>query len=283
MKKFFSIGGITLALCFPTGFTTDPDMRIFETSTSTPDVTVEYSGWASSMLAEGDPVGKDSHFNYYTVNGLIQAQKRHGSLGFCSVVRFSADFAKVTVHLLYTDSLTAKMLLQHLPLKIIFAAFGTTLLHASQISYSQRSILFTAPSGTGKTTQARLWCRYGAAIHLSGDRTTIRRIDKSIYSFGYPFDGTEPVLTNTAAKLGAIVVLGKSDTDSIARLSGVSAFRELLSQSSVPYWHPALLESAAETLSIILDFVPVYRLLCTPRESAVECLKERLISDGVIA
>ena len=40
MKKFFSIGGITLALCFPTGFTAGPEMRILARSPSAPDVTV---------------------------------------------------------------------------------------------------------------------------------------------------------------------------------------------------------------------------------------------------
>ena len=64
-------------------------------------------------------------------------------------------------------------ILQLLPLRSFLIRSGTLMLHSSRIGISGKAILFTAPSQTGKTTQARLWedCR-GAQV-LCNDRTLI--------------------------------------------------------------------------------------------------------------
>ena len=50
------------------------------------------------------------------------------------------------------------------------------ILHSSFISWQNNGILFTAPSGTGKSTQADLWKKYEDADIYNGDRTIIRKI-----------------------------------------------------------------------------------------------------------
>lgn len=48
-------------------------------------------------------------------------------------------------------------------------------LHSSYIIKDDEAILFTAPSGTGKSTQAELWKKYNNAIIVNGDRTLIKK------------------------------------------------------------------------------------------------------------
>ncbi|HPE95206.1 MAG TPA: hypothetical protein PLT66_03975 [Bacillota bacterium] len=283
MRKSFSIGGIVIALELYKDFTVDSIMNVFAVRNTTPDVSIRFTRWDPSLLAASASVGKDIQFKYFCENGKVQAQKMHGSLGYCTVVRFAKDYSDVECSLLYPDDdYTAMMLFQHIPMKIIYAAFNIMLLHSSQIAVGDKSILFTAPSGTGKTTQSNLWSKTQGAQQLSGDRSASRIDGSRVWSYGFPLDGSNPVFTNSPHELGAIVVLRQAQENSVERLKGTASFRYLLEQASVPYWNRELINRATETLYVVLSVVPTYLLRCTPDTGAVECLKNQLIKDGII-
>ena len=56
-------------------------------------------------------------------------------------------------------------------------------LHSSYIIYHDKAILFTGPSGIGKTTQAELWRDYQGAEIINGDVTLIRKWDGRYCAF----------------------------------------------------------------------------------------------------
>ena len=57
--------------------------------------------------------------------------------------------------------------------KIVESMLGydTLLMHGAVIAVGNKAWLFTAPSGTGKSTQAELWERYRNAEQINGDRS----------------------------------------------------------------------------------------------------------------
>ena len=68
----------------------------------------------------------------------------------------------------------------------------TLLMHASAVSWNGQGLVFTAPSGTGKTTQAELWARYKGAKILNGDKVFLKQETDAIHAWDRPGKGHPP-------------------------------------------------------------------------------------------
>ena len=162
-------------------------------------------------------------------------------------------------------------------LELTLARKGVFLLHSSLVRRPEGdAILFTAPSGTGKSTQAGLWERYAGADTLNGDRSLIRRIDGVWTAFGSPFAGTSGIYRNESAPIRALVVLRQAPENTIRRLNRAEAFRLIYSESVLPRWHHDAHERIIALAAEIVSEVPVYLLACTPDERPVTLLKNTL-------
>lgn len=174
------------------------------------------------------------------------------------------------------QGITGKQLLNAMDLPHILTAHDGFLLHASFIEHAGQAILFTAPSGTGKSTQARLWCDHMGAELVNGDRAAVRLIDGEVCACGIPFSGSSPVRRNVTLPLKAIVYLSQAPENSITKLRGVRAFRRVWEGCTVNTWDRADVEKATKTVTEVITRVPVYHLACTPDERAVELLKHTM-------
>lgn len=153
-------------------------------------------------------------------------------------------------------------------------------IHASAIEWNGRGIIFTAPSGTGKSTQANLWKKYKKAKVLNGDRPAIRVIEHQPYVYGTPWSGSSPEFVNAAVPLFAVIILEQSKDNKIYRLSKEEALLRLMPRCFLPYYHENLMNLALNNLEEIIVTTPVYLLSCRPDREAVElvyeCLKSSL-------
>lgn len=149
-------------------------------------------------------------------------------------------------------------------------------LHASFIQWKGAAIAFTANSGVGKSTQADLWERYAGAEIVNGDRMAFGLKDGVMTGFGLPVAGSSGVFTNKAVPLRAVVLLGRASESQISRASTLGAIRDLLQQITVNRWDQRFMSAVFQSVSCLLGQVNVYRLLATPDEGAVKCLKEAL-------
>lgn len=172
--------------------------------------------------------------------------------------------------------ITAKLLLSAMELEQLLAEHGGFLLHAAFIRYGDGAILFTAPSETGKSTQARLWCDHMDAELINGDRAAVRILEGRLHACGIPFSGSSPVRKNRILPLRAIVYLSQAKENSVTRLRGVRAFSRVWEGCGIPMWDREAVRTVTDTLSAVLAKVPVYHLACTPDERAVKCLFEAL-------
>ena len=174
------------------------------------------------------------------------------------------------------EGITSKLLLTALDLPHILTEQRGFLLHASFIEHNGAAILFTAPSETGKSTQAELWCRHAGAELVNGDRAAVRILDGGVYACGTPYSGSSPVRRNVKLPLKGIVYLSQAPENTIRRLRGVRAFRAVWEGCTVNVWDRADVELASNTVTEVISRIPICHLACTPDERAVALLKQTL-------
>lgn len=149
-------------------------------------------------------------------------------------------------------------------------------LHASHIQLDGSAILFTAPCGVGKSTQAALWQRHRGAKVINGDKALLLCKNSPVYVSGLPYSGTSGICENAAAPLKAIVVLEQGKENVLTRLQGGKAVIRLMTGVICQSWHEGDREQALSLAIRVAEQVPVFLLSCLPDESAVICLENAL-------
>lgn len=156
------------------------------------------------------------------------------------------------------------------------------LVHGAVIEFEGRAYLFTAPSGTGKSTHIRLWRQYlGDAVRvINGDKPFVRipeHCDELPVVYGTPWAGKEGWQCNDSAPLVGIVLLSRSEpgASSIRPASAALNIDKLMRQVYFP------LDAGAAVLTLdlldaMLARVPVYELACDMSEDAVRASFEGL-------
>lgn len=226
----------------------------------------------------------DLHFN---TNGI--AVLREGDT-FCRYAKMGTDDGSVTVY--SNDSSrhsetsvvkrNANVLLgdRYFWTTVAFPQLMLTesvlLFHASFIDYNGQGIIFSAPSGTGKSTQADLWKKYRNADTINGDKTGVIIEENSVLASGVPFCGTSGICKNKTVPLKAVVLLRQAETNSVQRLSGVAAITELLGNIHLDFSAPDEQRKCIDLLIKLIKSVPVILLYCTPDENAVKALEQEL-------
>lgn len=147
---------------------------------------------------------------------------------------------------------------------------GGMMLHASAVVKDGEAFLFSAPSGTGKSTHTSLWLQHfpGAYI-LNDDKPAILLSDGKVYAAGTPFSGKFNISVNRTVPLRAIAFLRRSETNRIERLSGRQALFEILNQTVRPSdveRYSMLLQNTSQ----ILSKTPIYQLYCNMDVQAAE-------------
>ena len=156
------------------------------------------------------------------------------------------------------------------------------LLHSSLIRYQNKAILFSAPCGVGKSTQADLWNRFRSAEILNGDRAGVRFSNNFWCAYGMPFGGTSGIYQNASAPIAAVVTLDQGPENLIQRLRPMEAIRRLLMECSCRRWDSEFMNRMLDLLLKFVSLVPVYHLVCSPDEGAVNLLYDTLLKDGFL-
>ncbi|MCX8128625.1 MAG: hypothetical protein N3I35_00805 [Clostridia bacterium] len=143
-------------------------------------------------------------------------------------------------------------------------------MHAAAIEWKDRGIMFSAPGGTGKSTQANLWKTHMGARILNGDRPAVRLLDERPFVSGTPWSGKTPDFLNHSVPLTAIIVLEQAVENSIRTLRCHEAVERLMPRCFLTYCGRELMERAIDILGKIIEITPVYLLKCKPDKDAVE-------------
>ena len=167
-------------------------------------------------------------------------------------------------------------LLNHLNLEKTMNEHGRLLLHASFIETERGAVLFTAPSGTGKSTQAELWRQHRGAVIVNGDRAGIWRGEQGWLAGGVPWSGTSGISLNRILPLRAVVILRQGPENVLETPRASESLKALMEQTTINPWNREMYLRTQEQLIDLVQSVPVYRLRCRPDEGAVEVLAREL-------
>lgn len=150
-------------------------------------------------------------------------------------------------------------------------------IHASTIKWNNKGIMFTAPSGTGKSTQVKLWQEHVKdVIVLNDDNPAVRIIDNKPIVFGTPWSGSSYINTNDSAPLTSIIIVKQAPQNTLRRLSIQEAMLHFLPRVFLPYFDQNQMIKAMDIYEKIIAHVPVYLLQCRPDKEAVELVYECL-------
>ena len=182
----------------------------------------------------------------------------------------------------FPDRLWAKTVLSCLEAEHLVTEAGGFVFHCSCVCVKDKAILFTAPSGVGKSTQAELWRSLREGRIINGDRGVIRCLEDGIYASGLPFAGSSEYCLNAQLPLAAVVYLGQAPVTTIRRLRGYEAFARIWEGCSVNLWDPEDMHRVSAMVEQVASGVPVFHLNCTPDESAVEALENALWKEKTV-
>lgn len=140
--------------------------------------------------------------------------------------------------------------------------YGRILFHGAAILWRGRAWIFTANSGTGKTTQYMLWklC-FGEEIQiLNGDKPLLEFREDGIIVHPSPWRGKEALGSQQSAPLGGILLLEQSTKNSMCRLRAKEAAGPLLTQLLFTRKNTDDVRAACALEERLLAQVPVWLL-----------------------
>lgn len=280
------LGRVYIRLISEIPLSVTAEIRVFCTNTEKETITVYIRKMKEKIDFPPYMCGEDLLLEYYYDDGRFLAAAKRGTKGNAAVTIYTPDFAETAFYINEKEfpGMIRRVgkILQLFPVRQLLIRYDALILHSSRISLRGKAILFTAPSQTGKTTQAKLWNQYENAEIASNDRTLIQKEKAGFYTYGYPVDGSSPVYSNQRIPLAAVVVLKQGKENKTERLPAGKALKHLMEQTVADAWNTDELISLQNLWMDLLEKYPVYLLTCTPDQRAVLCLKDRLMKEGVI-
>lgn len=282
MEKFYEFAGVQIAVSAPEEmmYTQDRTLEPFRVKTVTDPYRFTFEILDALAPPTTEPVAimdsfvvyceKDACVRYVgTVEGKWEtAYLRTAQRGKTCHVQLKRG--------VYGSTMSAKTVLNAISAEHLMAQNGGFVFHSSYIEVKGKAILFTAPSGTGKSTQAELWHTLRNARVINGDRSAVCIQNGQAVAAGIPFAGSSRICRNVTLPLTAIVYLSQAPQTTIRQLRGAEAFRRVWEGVSVNTWDKEDVSGVMDAVQQTVMSVPVYYLSCTPDETAVTALERVL-------
>lgn len=163
--------------------------------------------------------------------------------------------------------------------------FGGFMLHSSAVAVDNYAYLFSADSGTGKSTHTGLWLElFGKRARILNDDKPVIRIGKSkIYACGTPWSGKNDISVRENVPIAGICFLERSAENWIKRVPGAAATGKLLKQTIRPPYEDDMNILLSHIDKVLTD-VPIYFMGCNistdAAQMAYEAMRVRTEKDG---
>lgn len=171
----------------------------------------------------------------------------------------------------FNPQLPSEEVAEYLGTGAVFArellAFDGSFLHASAIVLNGKAYLFSAPSGTGKSTHTEKWCRLFGAEYLNDDKPALRLVDGVWMAYGTPWSGKHDLSSPQGVPVGGIAFLQRGE-NGIRRMNPAEALPRFMSQSLWQLQDKVSMERQLSLTDRILRQIPVWELTCRNDDDA---------------
>ena len=159
----------------------------------------------------------------------------------------------------------------------LYRKYNGLMIHASAIAMDGEGYLFSANSGTGKSTHAEQWYKtFGARVQtVNDDKPAVRLMPTGWTVYGTPWSGKTELNENIGVPLRSIAILHRSKENKIASMAVTESITNLLEQTIRPKSKQGA-DVFFELLSQLIEKVPVYDLGCDISEEAARVAYETM-------
>lgn len=151
-------------------------------------------------------------------------------------------------------------------------------LHASAVALDGKAYLFSAPSGTGKSTHTRFWQQvFGEAAQVfNDDKPALRYVDGQWYAYGTPWCGKDGINQNKKIPLAGICFLKQAKENRIRRLAASEAVQKLLWQTIHRFRTVENMDRTLAQVDLLVREIPVFELENRPEPEAARLSYETM-------
>ena len=151
------------------------------------------------------------------------------------------------------------------------------MLHSSAVVVDGKVYLFTADSGTGKSTHTGLWLKHfgDRAYILNDDKPALRLEDGVWYAYGTPWSGKHDISRNERVPVAGIACLERGENNEIEPIGGIEAISAIMKQVN----RPRAAEYRVKLMKLmdkLITQVPVWRLRCNMDPEAAKVSYEAM-------
>ena len=154
------------------------------------------------------------------------------------------------------------------------ALHGKYALHSASNYYQEKAWLYSASSGTGKTTHVKLWEKLYAVPVLNGDLNLLGMENDEVFVYGIPWCGTSGVYTTKKYPLGGIILLKRGTENRVCKLPQDERQLYTAQRMISPAWTEKQVDDSLLFAEKLSDRIPIRRLYCTQEPSAAAVMKE---------
>ena len=149
--------------------------------------------------------------------------------------------------------------------------YDRLLMHGSAIAINGKGYIFTALSGTGKSTHTALLRQLHGdnAVMINDDKPFLHYDNGKVMISGTPWNGKHFLGTNITVPLEGIFFLRRSEDNVLKTISSSDALMKMISQCHRPS-DPLKLINTLDLIDKILACVPLYEFGCNMDISAAE-------------
>lgn len=150
--------------------------------------------------------------------------------------------------------------------------FHRIILHASAVIHEGKAYVFTAPSGTGKSTQADIWHRELGAEIINGDKVILSVENGTVTAWGGPAAGSSGIYKNISAPVAAVILLEQGPRNEIIPANNSSGYFRFYSGLVKHKTDPVFNQKLLPYIESIMETIPILRLSCLPNRDAAQCV-----------
>lgn len=287
MSDFYEIAGLTVEI---SGID-DPyfgyRLGKYRANGKKADIHIEYSEEEKISEPAGQPAGRDSYrvflktdagyANYdllenpSMITAKIEADEKWENIkaSLCDVEPYGGASLSVRAFNMVGEIM-----------KTVFAKHDGVVIHSSSLAYKNKGILFSAPSGTGKSTHTGLWEKvYGNDVEIiNDDMPAVRKIDGIWHLCGTPWSGKSEKNVNKNVPLCGLVFLERGEKNEIHKISGAQSIFKIMNQTMLPVYKD-IMDTVMDNIGGILSKTDAYILKCTISDEAPVIVKEAIFRE----